>query len=324
MNLSHRREWLLRGLVVASAVGALVGIRLPRLGAPDPPVAVIDVSASLGRSRPAPPVEGRVASLWIAVGGAVQEVEGVSEPPSVPRDETRIGDALRHARARFPGRDLWLVTDGRPTGGDAEAAARAVHAAGGRVFVSAPRAPPADVALLWARIYRASGGRAEVVAALEASTTGLARVLLTREHRGVAQTEVALAPGIRRTVRLQDPDPADAGGTYRVLLEVDGATPNDDLENDRLVLGLPPDQPAVWVWGDLDVRAWALPDTPFVVRRTEGWEEGILEAVDLVVLAGVPWRRIGPSRVVSSCWAAPGGGPGGAGPGRPSRTDSPP
>lgn len=277
---------------MASILGALGDLRLPRSAPAPPPVAVVDVSASVGRGPLAPPEGVRIAPAWVAVGTSVRRVEDRSAAPGLGREGTRLAEGMRLAASQGPGTDLWVFTDGRATGEDPTEAAAAVRAAGGRVWVSAPAGPAADVALLAARARRPLGGGTEVLVTVASSASGSARLVLVREGRVIDQQRVTLEVGARQDVVLTDAGSPRKGAAYVVQLEPGRGTPNDDPANDRLALGVPPDRPAVLVWGDLAVGAWTEPGLPFLVRHMAAYEEGALEAADCVVLASMPWARI--------------------------------
>ncbi len=268
----------------------------------------MDVSDSVGPGPQAPPEDVRIASTWFAFGAEIREMEGRESPPAMPRDGTRLAGALRQAAARYPGRDLWVFTDGRGTDGDAEAAARAIAASGSRVHVSAPLHPAADVALLAARARREAGAGIRVEARIAASTDGEIRVRLVRGGRRVAEESIAVAAGTSRTVTLEDRQAPTIGAAYLVSIVPLAGTPNDDPANDTLALGLPGDRPSVLVWTDLTVPAWIGPELPFEPRHMTVWDAGLLHTADCVVLGSLPYRRIGDARVRALVRFVAGGG----------------
>lgn len=269
---------------------------------------MVDVSASIGPGPLAPPSGVRIDPRWVAVAETVREVDGRAAAPGLAREGTRLGAALRWVAAHHPGRDSWVFTDGRATDGDVEAAARGVAAAGGRVHVTAPVRPAADVALLEARVRGGAGRANEVRAVVGSSTTGCARVILAREGRTLATRDVGIEPGVRVEVVLEDDEAPPTGATYTVSLEPGEGTPNDDPANDRLTVGLPPTRPSVLVWGDLAVGDWAAPSRPFLLRHMVSFEAGSLDTADCVVLCSLPWRRIGDVRVRDLVRFVSGGG----------------
>jgi len=152
--------------------------------------------------------------------------------------------------------------------------------------------PAADVGLVRARVARTSRGGAEVLARVTASTTGRARLTLAREGRTLDERWVDLVPFATGEIPLVDPAVPAGGAAYVVQLEPGRGTPNDDPANDRLALGLPPQRPAVLVWGDLAVGAWSEPGHAFLVRHMAAYEPGVLDAADCVVLTSLPWSRL--------------------------------
>ena len=277
-----------RGLIL----GALWDLRLSRSVPTHPPVAVMDVSASVGRGPLTPPEDVRIAPTWVAAGASVRTVQGRTAAPGLGREGSRLAAGMRLAAAQWPQTDLWVFTDGRATDEDPAPVARAVRAAGGRVWVSAPAVPAADVALLAARARRLARGGTEVLITVASSTAGSARVSLLREGRVVEERLLTLEIGTEQDLVLGDPDAPRTGAAYTVELVPGRGTPDDDPANDRLALGVPPDRPAVLVWGDLAVAAWSDPGLPFRVRHMAAYEEGALEAADCVVLGSMPWARI--------------------------------
>jgi hypothetical protein len=271
-------------------------------------VAVVDVSASIGQGPLAPPEEARIDAEWVAVAETVRRVKGRASAPGVAREGTRLAEAVRWAAAEYPGRDLWIFTDGRSTDGPPEQAAGAVRAAGGRVWVSAPARPAADVGLLEARVRRPPGGGTEVLVTVGASTAGRARVMLTREGREIDVRPVDLEPGARQTLVLRDPDAVTGATAYGIRLEPARGTPNDDPENDRLAVGVQASRRTVLVWGDLPSDVWSAQDLPFDVRQMTQYEAGALAAADCVVVSSLPWSRIGKSRVRDLLGFVAGGG----------------
>jgi|GEM_PF-2296732 len=288
-----RTTWLLRLGIAVTALAAALDPRLPGVGAPPGHVLVFDVSASLGRVG-AGPAPGTAA--WLAVADGQRWVPLGAAPEGLARGASTLGAALAEAAAKRPGRDVLLVSDGRATD-DALAGARAVLAAGARVFTRPPTEPAADVGLLSARLERlGSGGPARATLTLGSSTTGRARVSLARAGQVRAAQEVVLQAGTRQLLSLQDSEPPEGAASYLVRVEALPGTPDDDPANDALALGLAPVRASVRVWGELDLEALRPPDGgPEISRLTEP-SEGELAAADLVVLAGLPWSAIGPAR----------------------------
>jgi hypothetical protein len=286
---------LLRGLVLALSALALTGLSLPS-GAPRlPPVPLVDVSASLGAGGGGPPPAGLDA--WIAFAGGVADVDGPGPPPPLDPEGTWLAGALRRAAERFAGRDVRVYTDGRGTDGDPAFAARAVAAGGGRVHASPPRRPPADVGLVEARVVDLGRGGREVLARVASSTAGTARLRLSAAGRTVAESVLRVEPGVVMEAPPLPLGPAAASSpALHLRLEPGPGTPNDDPANDALELGAPEDRPSVLVWGDVDARGWAGPGSDLSVRVVSAWEDGAVAAADCVVLAGIPWRDLGPQR----------------------------
>lgn len=288
-----RTTSLLRLGIVAAALAAALGPRLPGAGEPPGHVLVFDLSASLGRSG-----AGGVPATeeWLAVADGQHWVPAGAVPVGLARAATTLGAALAEAAASRPGRDVLLVSDGRATD-DALAGARAVLAARGRVFTRPPTHPSADVGLLAARLERLGpGGPARATLTLASSTAGRASLSLSRSGRICAAQEVDLEPGTRQTVTLLDPEPPTEAASYLARVEALPGTPDDDPANDALALGLAPVKASVRVWGDLDLEALRRPGEGPEVSRLVEPGEGELAAADLVVLAGLPWSAIGPGR----------------------------
>ncbi len=291
------RIWLLRSLVGLSILAALAGPTLPNLGPLPRPLAIVDVSASVGVQPPGPPLDAPVATTWYAVADGVAKVHGKESTPRLRREATRLGAAFRQVAIDYPGRDVWCLTDGRSTDLDSEAGAGAIAAAGGRVHVSAPPRPAADVALVAARARRRSSGGIEVHARLAASTSGQGVVQMVRDGRAVAESAVLVESGTELALTLVDEAAPELAVAYTLTWRPGRGTPDDDGANDSLALGVAPDRPAVLVWGDLPPGAWTGPQVPFLVRRFAGWEGGVLDAADCVVLSNLPWSRLGEDRV---------------------------
>ena len=309
VNRSSRvRIGLLRSLLGICVLAAAADPRLPRLGPLPQTIALVDVSASMGSHPVGPPLDASVASTWYAVADGVERVQGKESTPVLRREGTRLGAALRQIALEQPGRDVWCLTDGRSTDADAEAGAGAVAARGARVHVSAPRQPAADVALVAARARRRAVGGIEVHARLAASTSGRGEVRLVRDGRTVAAVGVAVETGGEQELVLVDDTAPDLAVAYSLTWQPGRGTPDDDAANDTLSLGVPPDRPAVLVWGDLPPGAWTGPEVPFLVRRFSGWEGGVLDAADCVVLSNLPWSRLGDERIADLERFVAGGG----------------
>lgn len=291
MGIAAIRRYGLRVLVVLLCVAAWADLR-PLAGAGEVlPVAVIDVSASVGSAPPGLPEGVRARSHWILVADGWQDVIGGAEPVRLSRDATRLGAALRHVAEGWPGADVLLLTDGRATDGDAEAAARAVAARGGRVFTAPPAHASADVGLDSARLV-AAAPVARIQAVVRASTSGRAELRLLRGGQTVDRADLALVPGLLQAVELQDGTPPAEGATYSLALVPAVGTPDDDAEDNRLVVGLRPERRVVLVWGVPEAQTNALGDD-LVLRVTREPDVAQLEGADAVVLANLPWRAVG-------------------------------
>lgn len=300
------RRALLRVLLVVLCLGALVDPR-PLGGSDDLlPVAVVDVSASVGPAHPGVPEGVRVRSLWILVADGIQEVVGGAEPTRLARGATRLGLALRHAAERYPGSDVLLLGDGRGTDGDALAGARRIAAAGGRLFCAPAQEPAADVALLRAELV-ATAPSPIIRAETASSTSGGAHLRLSRDGTVVDQQRISLSPGRSQLTDLSDPGPPPEGCTYRVTLVPAPGTPDDDPGNDLLLVGLQPETRVALLWGL--GRAEGLASGPdLAVRTTQDLEPAELAGVDCLVMANIPWRDLGPrtSRALEGFVAAGG------------------
>ncbi len=291
MGLATIRRYALRGLVVLFCLAALVDVRPIARAGEELPVAVIDVSASMGEAAPALPGGVKARSAWILVADGWEEVVGGVQAARLPRGASRLGAALRHVEARYPGSDVVLVTDGRATGHDVIHAARRLAAAGGRVFTAPPAAASADVGLDGARLLSATP-RARVEAVISSSTSGRAEVRLARGGHVVDRIEVDLAPGLIQSVELEDSAPPPAGTTYQVLLVPAEGTPDDDRADNRLSVGLRPERRVVLACGLPEAEIWST-GKDLVVRVARDLDAAALAGADCVVLANMPWRDIG-------------------------------
>ncbi len=308
MGPSRIRVLAARALIVGGVVAGILGVALPAFGPPPPPVAVVDLSASVGAGASGPPEGARVSPTWYAVADGVETSNTRSAPSGLGREASRIGEALRRVAEDHPGRVVWLISDGRATDGSAEDAARGIRARGGRLYTAPPARPSADVGLALARARRTPGGGAEVLAVVEASAEASGRVLLVRDGAAIAGAPFSLPAGSRVEVRIPDPKAPDLPIAYRVRLEVAIGTADDDPANDAIELGLPSDRPGVLLFGDLPPAAFASPGSGFLLRSMQAWEAGALEAADLVLLSSVSVERLGPARVEDLQRFAAGGG----------------
>ncbi len=279
--------------MVVCCLAAIFDLR-PKTGASETlAVAIVDISMSVGGGTPSLPEGLKVRPRWILVADGVQEVVGDAEPARLSRTGTQLGAALRRAAEIAPGIDVVLLTDGRATGPDAEAGARAVARAGGRVFVLPPASPAADLGLLDARIVAAGAGVVVVDAVVAASTSGGGRVDLLRDGRVLSAATLSIEPGTRERVTLRDEDPPAAGAAYSVRLSPFEGTPNDDRGNDQLTLGWRAERRSALLVGALSPELFAAEDLH--VTRVDRLRPVDLAAADVIVLCNKTWRAIAPS-----------------------------
>lgn len=291
MNLDTPRRYALRAILALLLIAALLDLR-PAPGRGEVlPIALVDVSRSVGRMPQALPEGVRTEPDWVVFADGVEELVGGAEAPTIGRSRSRLAAALRHVATTRPGRDVVVVTDGRSTDGDPAAAARALRAAGGRVFTLAPETPRAEVGLEEARLV-AGWPAPRVRARIVASTSGQAEVRLVQGTRVADRRTVALVPGGRETIELQDPTPDAEGGTYHVVLAALAGTPDDDAEDDRLAVGLRPVRRVVLFWGLPEARSFEA-GRELVVRASRDPRPEDLEGADALVMANVPWRDLG-------------------------------
>ena len=119
MSLERIRRYAVRGLIVALCLAAWADLRPFSAAGQDLPVALIDISRSVGEGGPALPEGLRVRPHWLLIGAGFQQVVGDAEPVRLGREATSLGAALRESAALWPGADVLLLTDGRGTdGGD--------------------------------------------------------------------------------------------------------------------------------------------------------------------------------------------------------------
>ncbi len=255
-------------------------------------VLVLDVSASMGQGRAEPDPQWSLRRPWVLVADGTQEIHGPAEPSRLARRASRLEDALRAVASRHPGADVVLISDGRETHGDARAGARAIAAAGGRLFTQAPGRASSDVALLSARIAM-SAPIVRVEVRVAASCSGAAQVELVRQGTAldVERLEVS-GDGSPVTLMLEDREPLPGRVPYQIVLRTDPGTPNDDPENDRLELVRASDERVAEIWGDLGTQEPGIAGVG--VRRRADRGVPVLDGVDVVVLSNVPWMEIGP------------------------------
>ncbi|HHN93660.1 MAG TPA: VWA domain-containing protein, partial [Anaerolineae bacterium] len=244
------RAWAALGvrcLIVTLVVLSLAGLRTVHGGDELAVVFLVDVSDSVPQDRQAQAwafVEEALASMGpddragIVVFGADALVERpmsadprLGEVASVPRThQTDLAAAVRLGLALFPqgaARRMVVLTDGRPTVGDAETAVDLAHAQGVEVdFVDLSSALPTaeawltDLDLL-SRLYPGETFTLRVAAQATEPTEAILTVL--SGDRVVARQSLRLNPG---TSRFAVPLTAEGPGfvTYRVLL-----SPADDI-----------------------------------------------------------------------------------------------
>jgi len=250
------RAWAAPGvrcLIAALIVLSLAGLRAVHGGDELAVVFLVDVSDSISQDRQARAwgfVEESLAAMGpddraaVVVFGADALVErpmsadrNLGEVASVPRThQTNLAAAIRLGLALFPqgaAHRMVVLTDGRPTVGDAEAALRLAHAQGIEVdLVDLGDSVPVEAWLtdldLPARLYPGESFTLLVTAHSTGPTEATLTVL--SGDRVVARQTVRLAPGPNRfAVPLTAGEPGFF--TYRVLLTpVDDAFPqNNDL-----------------------------------------------------------------------------------------------
>jgi len=291
MSLDTPWRYALRIAVALLCVAALADLR-PTPGRGEVrPVAVVDVSRSVGRMPQALPEGVRARPDWVVFADGVQEVVGGAEAPTIGRGATRLAAALRHVAQSHPGQDVVLLTDGRGTDGDAVAAARAVRAAGGRVFTLPPPVAQAEAGLEEARLI-AGWPTPRVRVRIASSTSGRAEVRLVSGSRVADRQPLELVPGGTHVVELRDEQPPQQGGTYHVVLVAADGTPDDDPADDRLAVGLRPERRVVLFWG-LPSAASFDAGSDLVVRASREPRPEALQGADVVVMGNVPWRDLG-------------------------------
>lgn len=290
--MTHRtfQQVLLRLFIVGCCVAAAADVHVRVGGRERLPIAIMDISRSMGTDIPSLPEGLRVDSRWIVVADGAREVVGGTEAPRLSRSATRLGEGLRRAASSHPGSDVIVITDGRATDGDARAGARAIRASGGRVYVLPPPVPAADVGLIEARVS-SEDQRLRVTAIVGASTSGRVVVSLVRGDDVLDRTSVAVVPDMRRSIVLRDAQPPREGASYQVTLTPAPGTPDDDPDNNRLTLGWRSVVRSVLLVGIDDPDQLGLHPNLHVTTATR-LDGDALAAVDLVVLADVPWSRI--------------------------------
>lgn len=293
MSGASLRQTGLRLGIVLLCVAAWADVRPLAGGTRVLPVAVVDVSRSLGSGPARVPDGVRVAGEWVLVADGVQVVVGGAEAGTLGRGRSDLGSALRYVAETWPGRDVLLVSDGRDTEGGGLAGARLLAARGGHLYVVPPVQPAADVGLELARLL-AGGPEPRVEALVGASTSGEAEVRLVQGERVADRASVTLVPGARQSVTLADRAAPPDGGVYQVVLVPGPGTPDDDPDNDRLEVGVQPAQRVACLWGFPD----GVPAAPAgLVLRARGEPRAAdLAGADCVVLENLPWTQLGPER----------------------------
>ncbi len=257
------------------------------------PVAIVDVSASVGGGPPGVPEGLEVQSHWVVVAEGVADLVGGAEAVQMPRGGTWLDAGIRQALARAPGADLLLLTDGRGTRGDAQAAARAVRSRGGRLFVRPSLATPPDVCLRRLRI-RGAGAGVRISVDVESSVSGRIEVVCRLEEAEIGRRSLLIRAGAVTQVEFEHASAPPAGARYEVRLEHGAATPDDVPGNDVLHVGWRSAVRRVLVVGDPD----ALPQIEgpdLIIEHAPRLESAALAALDAVVIAGLPWRLLAPA-----------------------------
>jgi Mg-chelatase subunit ChlD len=250
-----RRQWraalVLRAVVAALLVGALVGFSFTRQSNRVATMFLIDGSDSLGGARSdaigwvrdALEHQPHDALAGVALFGGDARLElilqraAALEQPAVRIDPTRtnLAGALRLAAAVLPEdarRRIVLVSDGRANEGDAVAEAARLREAGIDVDVhTVTRNPGADVAVakLDAPGLARQGEEVEVDATIYATVAGPVELILERDGAVVDRRVVPLTAG-ENAISL--PQVATGGGLARYSLRVAGAgdaVPENDV-----------------------------------------------------------------------------------------------
>lgn len=262
-----RRQWraglVLRVVLVMLLLGALAGVALPRTGRDVATMFVVDGSDSLGSAgrdqavrwvRRALASQPSGARAGVAVFGGDAKLELIVQPettllePSVTVDTSRtnLAAALRLAAAVLPTdarRRVVVVSDGRLTDGDAATEARRLRQSGVRVdvhTVASPRAGDVALSRLDAPSRARRGESIAVVAHVEATEPGPARLTLHRDGVVVGERVVDLVPGDNRvTFNL----PAGEPGLSRLRAEV-AAAGDPKHENNRAYAAVEVEGPA--------------------------------------------------------------------------------
>ena len=252
----RRARWraalAVRAVMVAALVAAALGVTLSGRGGGVATVFVVDGSGSLGPggradalafARSALAAQPRSARAGVVVFGGEARLELTVGPAgrftgqtvSVDRGRTDLAAALRLAGAVLPSdrrRRIVVVSDGRPTDGDARAEAQRLAGAGITIdtrTVAAALGP--DVAVARVEVpRRARAGEAVTIrVTVTATAAGPAEVVLGRDGVEVASREVDLAAG---ETTLELTDIAGAGGVVRYDVQV--RSPTDTVREDDM------------------------------------------------------------------------------------------
>jgi uncharacterized membrane protein len=254
---------VLRCLLVTLVVLSLAGIRSVRGGDELAVVFVVDASDSISEAeqerarafieealRAMSPGDQAALVLFGADALVERPMSGrdhLDEIASVPRThQTDLEEAVRLAMALFPGgsaRRMVLLTDGRATAGDAEAAVRLARAQGAQVdVVPLGTLPEAEAWLTDLRLPNQlhQGDSFTLSVVVESTAQTVADLVVLAGDRAVARQTVRLSPG-----RNQFAVPQTAGEpgftTYRVLLApaADTYVQNNGLSAFAMVEGPP-------------------------------------------------------------------------------------
>jgi len=232
-----------RALAGALLILALLGIPISRPANEVATVFLLDASDSLGPTGVAAGAEfirdaiaerPDSASSAVVVFGNDARVElplGTEDlgRPRVVVDATQtdMAGALRLAGAVMPAnsrRRIVLVSDGRPTKGDAAVEAKSLAARGIQVdvhSVTAGDTVDAAVASVNAPDTAREGEEVEIVAAIDSNTAGPATVVLRRGAEELERVNVTLEVG-RNEVSFTDTADETGLARYQVDVEVDG------------------------------------------------------------------------------------------------------
>lgn len=251
-----RSQWraalVVRGVIAASLVAALAGLSVPRPGSEVAVVFAVDASDSMGHAgraealawvREALDAQPRRTRAGVVLFGGDARLELAVRPGAelgqpgarVDASRTNLAAALRLAGAVQPSdarRRVVLVSDGRPTEGDAEAEAERLREAGIRVDVRpmTPRAGADAAVLRLDAPQTVREGEALALRATVASTVEQAlRLTLRRDGDVVQERSVEVRPG-EHVVEIGDM--AGGPGVYRYRIELtasEDAVPENNI-----------------------------------------------------------------------------------------------